>query len=101
MASMTESRSALQRGPARGLSALLAAPLALILLIWPTGLIGSDGHYSHGLLMAVMWGVSCGFIHSVGFDPRTRLWATLFHPLLGWLLMLAGYGLLLRAQGVF
>lgn len=98
---MTEPRSPLRHPLARVLSLLLASPLALILLIWPNGLVGADGRYSHSLLMAVMWGVSCGFIHGVGFDPRTRLWATVFHPLLGWALLLMGYGLLASAQGMF
>ncbi|WP_090262272.1 cyd operon YbgE family protein [Pseudomonas panipatensis] len=82
----------------RILSLLLAAPLALILLIHPALMLDAQGRYSHGLLMLVMLGVSAGFVHGVGFDPRGRLWAILFGPLCGWPLMLLGYGLLAMAR---
>lgn len=48
--------------------------------------------------MLVMWGVSCAFIHGVGFTPRLRLWRTLFSPWLGWGLCGLGYALLGLAQ---
>ncbi|THG75917.1 Cyd operon protein YbgE, partial [Pseudomonas sp. A-1] len=34
----------------------------------------------------------------VGFDPYSRLWRSIFHPLGGWLLMGLGYLALWRAQ---
>ena len=43
-------------------------------------------------------GMSTGFIHGVGFDPHGRLWRTVFHPLLGWVWMGLGYGLLWQAR---
>ena len=48
--------------------------------------------------MLVMLGVSGGFVHGVGFDPRGRLWALLFGPAVAWPLMLLGYGLLLYVR---
>lgn len=88
----------LRRPWSRALSLLLAAPLALVLLIHPALMLDAKGGYSHGLLMLVMLGVSAGFVHGVGFDPRGRLWALLFGPGCGWPLMLLGYALLLKAQ---
>lgn len=95
----TEVRPWLQRGASRAVSLLLAAPLALVLLIHPAAMLDSEGRYSHGLLMLVMWGISSGFIHGVGFDPYSRVWRTVFHPLGGWLLMVLGYAMLGQARG--
>ncbi|MBB1608965.1 MULTISPECIES: cyd operon YbgE family protein [unclassified Pseudomonas] len=89
---------ALRRPWSRVVSLLLAAPLALVLLIHPALMLDANGGYSHGLLMLVMLGVSGGFVHGVGFDPRGRLWALLFGPPVAWPLMLLGYGLLLYAR---
>jgi cyd operon protein YbgE len=96
---VTEPRPWLRRGASRAASLLLATPLALLLLIHPAAMLDAEGGYSHGLLMLVMWGISSGFIHGVGFDPHSRLWRTLFHPLGGWLLMGLGYLILWQAQG--
>lgn len=82
----------------RILSLLLASPLTLIFLIHPALMLDADGKYSHGLLMLVMLGISSGFIHGVGFDPRGLVWRIVFHPLLGWLLLALGYVVLVRAQ---
>lgn len=95
----TEVRPWLQRSPSRAVSLLLAAPLTLVLLIHPAAMLDAEGHYSHGLLMLAMWGICSGFIHGVGFDPRSQLWRSLFHPLGGWLLMGLGYLILWQARG--
>ena len=92
-------RPGLGGGASGAVSLLLAAPLALLLLIHPAAMLDGDGRYSHGLLMLAMWGISSAFIHGVGFDPYSRLWHTLFHPLGGWLLLGLGYLILWRAQG--
>ena len=93
-----ESRPWLRRGISRAASLLLAAPLALVLLIHPAAMLDAEGRYSHGLLMLVMWGISSGFIHGVGFDPHSRLWRSVFHPLAGWLLLGLGYAILGQAR---
>ncbi|PHX38198.1 hypothetical protein AO263_18630 [Pseudomonas sp. NZIPFR-PS5] len=54
----------------RTLSVLMAVPLSLVLLIHPASMLDANGHYSHGLLMLIMWGVAGGFVHGVGFEPR-------------------------------
>ncbi|TBV10312.1 cyd operon YbgE family protein [Stutzerimonas kirkiae] len=83
---------------ARALSLLLAVPIGLLLLIHPAAMLDNHGHYSHSLLMLVMWGVSAGFVHGVGFVPRFWLWSVLFGPWVGWPAMLLGYGLLTAAN---
>ena len=93
-----ELRPWLRRGISRAGSLLLAAPLALVLLIHPAAMLDAEGRYSHGLLMLVMWGISSGFIHGVGFDPHSRLWRSVFHPLAGWLLLGLGYAILGQAR---
>ncbi|GEM_PF-91800 len=54
----------------RVLSLVLAAPLALVLLIHPAAMLDGQGGYSHPQLMLVMWGISAGFVHGVGFVPQ-------------------------------
>ena len=95
---MTDSPTWLRRGYSRAVSLLLATPLTLLLLIHPAAMLTSDGHYSHRLIMLSMLGISSGFIHGVGFDPISKVWKTLFHPVAGWLLMGLGYAILWRAQ---
>lgn len=82
----------------RVFSIFLATPLSLVFLIHPGLILDADGKYSHSLLMLVMLGISSGFIHGVGFDPRSLFWRVVFHPLLGWLLLVLGYAVLARAQ---
>lgn len=79
----------------RTLSLLLAAPLALVLLIHPAAMLDGQGGYSHPQLMLVMWGVSAGFVHGVGFVPRLWLWRWLLGPLVDWPLLALGYSILL------
>lgn len=76
---------------ARLISFLMAVPLALVMLIHPAMMLDANGHYSHPMLMLVMLGISAGFVHGVGFNPRFLLWRYVFSPYLGWPLMLIGY----------
>jgi cyd operon protein YbgE len=77
----------LYRTTARLLSLLLASPLALVLLIHPAAMLDGQGGYSHPQLMLVMWGISAGFVHGVGFVPQWWGWrwllAVLAHARLG------------------
>ena len=82
----------------RALSLLMAAPLSLVLLIHPASMLDANGHYSHSLLMLIMWGVAGGFVHGVGFEPRAMAWRVVFHPLLAWSLMALGFGMWLTAR---
>lgn len=96
----TEARPMLQRPWSRALSLLLASPLALLLLIHPAAYLDDQGHYSHSMLMLVMLGISGGFVHGLGFDPRHRVLSLLLGPICAWPLLGGGYCLLLQAQGL-
>lgn len=78
----------------RTLSLLLATPLALVLLIHPAAMLDGQGGYSHPQLMLVMWGVSAGFVHGVGFVPLWWGWRWLLGPLPAWLFGALGYVIL-------
>jgi len=82
----------------RALSLLMAVPLSLVLLIHPASMLDANGHYSHSLLMLIMWGVAGGFVHGVDFEPRALAWRVAFHPLLAWALMAVGFGMWLMAR---
>jgi cyd operon protein YbgE len=90
----------LRHGISRALSLLMAVPLSLVLLIHPASMLDAQGHYSHSLLMLVMWGVAGGFVHGVGFEPRALAWRVVFHPLLAWGFMGVGLWIWLLARQV-
>ena len=75
----------------RLLSWLLATPLSLILLLHPAAILDTNGNYNHSLVMLVMWGISIGFTHAVGYHPEIPLFKYLMFPVTGWLLMIFGY----------
>lgn len=85
----------------RAVSLLMAVPLSLVLLIHPASMLDANGHYSHSVLMLVMWGVAGGFVHGVGFEPRAIAWRVAFHLLPAWVLMALGYGMWLTARQWF
>jgi predicted membrane protein len=77
---------------AHGIS--LAAALALMALatLLPRGLATADGSpINHGVLMLIMWGMSAGFVHGVGFVPRNRVLRVALGPVIAWLLMGVGF----------
>ncbi len=69
--------------------------LALIIMLYPVALSQDGVAPPHGLLALVMLGISAGFIHGVGFTLKGAAWKWLFHPALAWLLMAAGFVLLI------
>jgi predicted membrane protein len=48
------------------------------------------------VLTLIMWGMSAGFVHGVGFVPRNRVLRVLLGPVIAWLWM--GLGLILYVQ---
>lgn len=85
------------RPAARTLSLLLASPLALLLLIHPAAMLDGQGGYSHPQLLLVMWGISAGFVHGVGFVPTNRPVRWGLGPLPAWGLCALGYWILALA----
>ena len=83
--------AALDRGWARGVSLATAFALMLLVTLFPRPLTVEDGSpISHGVLTLIMWGMSAGFVHGVGFVPRNRLLRVLLGPVVAWLLMGVG-----------
>lgn len=77
-------------GWSRFVSIALAIGLAALILIYPRAVATSVSDVNHGLLTLLMWGISIGFIHGVGFVPRMVLWRLVFSPFAGWPLMVFG-----------
>jgi predicted membrane protein len=81
----------LDTGWARGVSLLTALGLMLLVTLLPRGLTVEDGSpLGHGVLALVMWGLSAGFVHGVGFVPRNRILRVLLGPMVAWLGMSVG-----------
>ncbi len=78
-------------GWARGLSLAAAAGLALAITVYPRGLTHDGVLLGHGWLALLMWGLSAGFVHGVGFDPDNRILRVLLGPLIAWPLLLLGW----------
>jgi cyd operon protein YbgE len=81
----------LDSGWARGVSLLAAFGLMLLVTLLPRGLTDADGSLlGHGVLALIMWGMSAGFVHGVGFIPRNYILRVLLGPLAAWLGMALG-----------
>jgi len=87
----------LDSGWARGVSLVPALALMILVTVLPRGLTGPDGSpISHGVLTLIMWGMSAGFVHGIGFVPRNNVLRVLLGPVIAWLLM--GVGLIFYVQ---
>lgn len=75
----------LDSGWVRGVSLLAALTLMLLVTLLPRGLTVDDGSpIGHGVLTLIMWGLSAGFVHGVGFVPRNRILRVLLGPVVAW-----------------
>ena len=75
---------------ARGVSLLLALAISGTLFLYPR-ILGAEVEGSrHGLIAITMLGVCAGFVHGVGFVPRSGVWKTVFGPLCAWPIMVVG-----------
>lgn len=86
----------LYSGWARALSLAGAVSLALAVTAYPHGLIHDGIALDHGLLSLLMWGMSAGFVHGVGFDPSNRWLRALLGPVIAWPILLLGWVLFVR-----
>lgn len=83
--------AALNKGWARGISLLAALTLMLLVTLLPRALTVDDGSpIGHGVLTLIMWGLSAGFVHGVGFIPRSPVLRVLLGPLAAWMGMTVG-----------
>jgi predicted membrane protein len=87
----------LDSGWARGLSLATALALMALVTLLPRGLTTADGSpINHGVLSLIMWGMSAGFVHGVGFVPRNPVLRVVLGPVTAWLWM--GLGLFFYVQ---
>ncbi len=71
---------------ARALSLVPAFALMILVTLFPHGLTAADASpISHSALMLIMWGMSAGFVHGVGFVPHNRILRVLLGPVIAWL----------------
>jgi len=84
---------ALDRPVARLVSLLAAIAVAGLITVYPRALV-SGAQVNHALLMLLLWGVSAGFVHGVGFVPAHRVLRLLLGPLVAWPLIAGGLLLL-------
>lgn len=88
---------ALNSGWARGISLVSALALMMLVTLLPRGLATADGSaISHGILALIMWSMSAGFVHGIGFVPRNALLQRVLGPLPAWLGM--GVGIIFYVQ---
>ena len=82
---------ALNSGWARGVSLVSALALMILVTVLPRGLAAPDGTpISHGILALIMWGMSAGFVHGIGFVPRNNVLRIALGPVAAWLGMGVG-----------
>lgn len=74
----------LYSGVARAVSLILALTICLAILGLPQLVVSADGSVDHGWLTILMWGMSAGFVHGVGFVPRNRILRIVLGPLVAW-----------------
>jgi predicted membrane protein len=76
----------LDSGSARAFTLAMAIAMMLLVTLLPRGLIANDGSaIGHGLLTLIMWGLSAGFVHGIGFVPQNRIVRALLGPVAAWL----------------
>ncbi len=85
------------RGWARGVSLVTAFTLMLLVTLAPRALTVEGGSpIGHGTLLLVMWGMSAGFVHGVGFVPRHALPRIALGSYAAWPLMALGLSYFVR-----
>ena len=84
----TDLTAMLDRGWIRGITLAAAFVLILLVTLFPRPLTVEDGSpIGHGILALIMWGLSAGFVHGVGFVPYNRILRVLLGPAVAWLVM--------------
>ncbi|MEO8666942.1 MAG: cyd operon YbgE family protein [Bauldia sp.] len=78
----------------------LAAGLAIsaVLMLYPYALGTDIPPLTHAALPILLLGVSGALVHGIGYRPDNRALRVLFGPLVSWLLMGIGGGLVVLAQ---
>jgi cyd operon protein YbgE len=56
----------------------IALSIMLVGTLYPPLMADAAGRADHALASALMWAMSAGFVHGVGFVPRRLAWRLLF-----------------------
>lgn len=68
----------------------IALAIMLAGTLYPPLMADAQGRADHGLAVALMWAMSAGFVHGLGYRPRYAAWRWLFSgPAVGLALGLA------------
>jgi predicted membrane protein len=76
----------------RILSFAVAGSFSLVILLYPYLLTGVPPWRVHTGLPIMMLGAAGQFMHGLGFVPRIAAIRIVFHPVMAWLLFVAGGG---------
>ena len=75
---------------ARVVSLIAALAITGTVLVFPR-LITLDMHsVPHGWLVLLMFGMSFGYVHGIGFVPQNKYLKTIFSPVIAWPVMALG-----------
>lgn len=94
MGAKIESGAPARVGVARALTFFVALTVSLVLLLDPYVLGSRLSWRIHAGLPLLMTGVSISFAYALGFKPDGRALRAALHPLVGWLLLVAGMAIL-------
>lgn len=94
---MTDERKNGAEALLRVLTAVAAAALVLLVVVYPRAFGAEASEVNHGGFVLMMLGMSVAWVSGFGFTPRNRWLAKLFTPVPAWVLM--GLGLWLSLGG--
>lgn len=75
---------------ARAVSFSAALAITVTVLIFPRTIALDMHSVPHGWLVLLMFGMSFGYVHGIGFVPHNPWLKTVFSPWVAWPLMLLG-----------
>lgn len=75
---------------ARIISLIAALTITVTVLVFPRSIALDMYSVPHGWLVLLMFGMSFGFVHGVGFIPQNKYLKTVFSPIIAWPLMTLG-----------
>ena len=74
---------------ARGVSLGLSIALLLIVLLVPQAVKREDALLTQAVMPIMLLGIVGGFVHALGYRPRSPVLATMFGPWAAWPLMVS------------
>ena len=75
---------------ARIISLIAALTITFTVLVFPRSIALDMYSVPHGWLVLLMFGMSFGYVHGMGFIPQNKYLKTVFSPIIAWPLMTLG-----------